>query len=426
MPWQLEVTYRGVPFFVEASDDEFTRRGAHHQYPFKSKGIYEDLGAEDAVYNLSGYVTEHSPGGYAAARDKLLEACTSGGIGDLNHPYYGKKRVQCLACRVSHTDRENGVARFALTFLEAEEPGAIVEVEDGAAKVSAAADAAQEATVNAFARMWDVAGAPGFVYEAAQDLVEDVGAAIDELAGPLPEIISAGEKFLGGTAKLLGVGREALDDPKLFLTRQARGLGGLINNALSLGVRIAGLGRTLSLLAKDASAAHATQQRVSATGTAQSPTGQIWSAVPGKTANRGKQAENQDALQTLMQRNGVIEAARQCPYMPFQSREEAVAVRDSLTEQLDALANRAPEDVYCALEALRVAVVADITRRGPELGRIGAYTPHDTRPALCVAYEVYDTAGADGALATEICNRNTLMHPGFVTGGKPLEVKLDV
>lgn len=419
MAWQLDVSYRGVPFFVDATDDEYARRGAHHQYPRRDKGTWEDLGKDDTVYSLNGYVTELSPGGYAAARDKLIAACTAGGLGDLVHPYYGTKKVQCTACRVMHSDRENGMARFALSFIEADEPAAPAEVNDSAAKINDAADAALEAALKDFAGNWNLAGVPGYVHDAATGLVQSVADALTGLAGPLPGILEDTAKFVGGTAKLLGVTREALDNPMAFFMRQANGLtGGLLGNGLALGRKVAGLGRMLSLLSGKEKDAYATQQRFSATG-------QSWPAVPAYTANRKTQAGNQEALLALVERTAVIDAARLTPYMPLESREEAEAVRDALTEQIDALAEKAPDTLYRRLESLRAAVVADITKRGPELGRIGSHTPKATRPALVLAYELYGDIGRDAARATELAVRNGICHPGFVPGGQALEVKLD-
>lgn len=420
MAWQLDVSYRGVPFFVQGTDDEYARRGAHHQYPQRDKGTWEDLGQDDTVYNLTAYVTELSPGGYAAARDKVIAACTAGGLGDLVHPYFGTKKVQCTSCRVTHNDKENGVARFTLSFIEADEPAAPEEADDSAAKVNDAADAAEEAALDDFADNWNLAGVPGYVYDAAAGLVQDVADALTEFAGPLPGILEDTGKFISGTAKLLGVVREALDDPMAFFMRQATALagGGLLGSALALGRSVAGLGRMLSSLSGSEKEGYKTQQSFRTTG-------QSWPAVPAYTENRKTQAGNQAALQALVERTAVIEAARMTPYMPLESREDAVAVREALTEQIDALAEKAPDTLYRRLETLRAAVVADITKRGPELGRIGSYTPKATRPALVVAYEVYRDIGRDAGRATELAARNRVKHPGFVPGGTALEVKLD-
>lgn len=419
MAWQLDVNFRGVPFFVDAADDEFARRGAHHQYPQRDKGTWEDLGKDDNVYSLNGYVTELSPGGYAAARDKLIAACTAGGLGDLIHPYYGTKKVQCTSCRVTHSDKENGVARFAVSFIEADEPAAPVEVDDSAAKVNDAADAAQEAALDDFADNWNLAGVPGYVYDAGTELVQDVADTLTELAGPLPGILEDTSKFISGTARLLGVAREALDNPMAFFMRQTNSLtGGLLGNGLALGSKVAGLARMLSLLSGSEKDAYKTQQRFSTTGHG-------WSSVPTYTGNRRVQAGNQDALQALVERTAIIDAARMTPYMPFESREEAVAVRDALTEQIDSLAEKASDTLYKRMETLRAAVVADITKRGPELARIGSYTPKATRPALVVAYELYHDLGREADKSTELAMRNGVNHPGFVPGGQILEVKLD-
>lgn len=419
MAWQLDASYRGVPFFVDATDDEFARRGAHHQYPRRDKGTWEDLGKDDSVYSLNGYVTELSPGGYAAARDKLIAACTAGGLGDLVHPYFGTKKVQCTTCRVMHSDRENGVARFALSFIEADEPVAPAEADDNAAKVNDAADAAQDAALEDFAESWNLAGVPGYVYDAATGLVQDVANTLTELAGPLPGVIEDTGKFISGTAKLLGMAREALDNPMAFFMRQANSLtGGLLGDGLALGGKVAGLGRMLSLLSGNEKDAYKNQQIFRATG-------QSWPSVPTYTENRKTQAGNQQALQALVERTAVIDAARMTPYMPLESREEAEAVRNALTEQIDALADKAPDKLYKRLEVLRAALVAGITKRGPELGRIGSYTPKATRPALVVAYEIYQDIGREAERATELAARNGVHHPGFVPGGQTLEVKLD-
>lgn len=427
MAWQLEASYRGVPFYVRATEDEFARRGAHHQFPQRDKGVWEDLGKDDPVYSVNAYVTELSPGGYKAARDKLIAACTAGGLGDFVHPYYGVKKVQCTSCRVSHDDHENGVARFSLSFIEADEPAAPAEADNSAAKVNGAADAAQDATVDSFAGNWDLAGTPSYVYDAAKDLMQDVADALTELAGPLPGILGDTTKFVGGTANLLGVAREALDDPMPFFMRRSTALtgGGLLGNALVLGKSVAGLGRMLSLFSGTEKQGYKTQQRFMATGSASSATGRDWPAVPMTTANRKRQAKNQEALLALVERTAVIEACRMTPYIPLESRTEAVAVRDALTDRLDALAEKAPDVLYKRLEALRTAVVADITKRGPELSRIGSYTPKVTRPALVLAYELYRNLGTDANRATELAARNRITHPGFVPGGQALEVKLN-
>lgn len=420
--WQLDVSYRGVPFFVENAEDEYARRGAHHQYPQRGKGVFEDLGQDDTVYNLSGYVTELSPGGYAAARDKLIDACTAGGLGNLVHPYLGTKKVQCTACRMAHNDKENGVARFTLSFIEADEPAPPAEAFDPAAQINEAADAALEAALEDFAYNWSLAGLPGFVSDAAVSLTDSVAAAFTELAGPLPGLMGDTSKFIAGTAKLLGVAAEALDYPKAFFLRQVNGLtGGLSGDALTLGRQIAGLGRMLSILSGSEKEGYNTQQAFKSTGAS----GPAWAEVPEYTENRKAQARNQAALGNLIERGAVIDAARMTPYLPFDSREEAVAVRDTLGEQLDALADAAPDALYQRLEVLRAAVLADITRRGPKLGSVGSYMPLSTRPALVVAYELYRDIGPGAELATELAARNQLAHPGFVPGGQVLEVKLN-
>jgi prophage DNA circulation protein len=102
----------------------------------------------------------------------------------------------------------------------------------------------------------------------------------------------------------------------------------------------------------------------------------------------------------------------------FASHQEAAAVREALAVALEAEAETADDAVYQALMDLRAAVVADITARGANLARIVTLRQPGTLPALVVAHRLY----GDAARAEEIVARNALRHPGFVPGGRDLQV----
>ncbi len=97
-------------------------------------------------------------------------------------------------------------------------------------------------------------------------------------------------------------------------------------------------------------------------------------------------------------------------------------MRTEVTDRLDTLMESATDDEsYQALADLRSATAKDITARGADLARVVAYDPPATRPALVIAYDLYEDAGRDA----EIVGRNHVRHPGFVPGGQPLEVLSD-
>jgi prophage DNA circulation protein len=70
--------------------------------------------------------------------------------------------------------------------------------------------------------------------------------------------------------------------------------------------------------------------------------------------------------------------------------------------------------------------VRDITARGADLSRLVHITSPQTRPALSLAWQLYgDDPDAVSTRADEIARRNRLAHPGFVPGGRDIEVIAD-
>gem|GEM_PF-3795313 len=141
---------------------------------------------------------------------------------------------------------------------------------------------------------------------------------------------------------------------------------------------------------------------------------------------RRQQAANQAALFAVIARCAVVEAVRSSIYLPFASADESVAVRDTLYDALDTLMLDAPDGVYAALHDLRSAMVRDITARGADLARLSKITLPGSVPALVLSYKLYGS----GAYAEELIGSNqaaaTVMHPLFMPGGSPLEVRRDV
>lgn len=87
----------------------------------------------------------------------------------------------------------------------------------------------------------------------------------------------------------------------------------------------------------------------------------------------------------------------------------------------------AGDDVYWTFADLRAAVIKDVNIRAAKLPQLTSITPMQTRPALALAHEIYGDDPAKAiAMADEMVTRNDIRHPGFVTGGRALEVLIDV
>ena len=81
------------------------------------------------------------------------------------------------------------------------------------------------------------------------------------------------------------------------------------------------------------------------------------------------------------------------------------------------MALSASDDLYNSLSDLSAAIVADLGTR-PGLPSLVALTLTVDLPALVIAQRLY----GDAARAEDIVARNQVAHPGFVPGGRTLEV----
>jgi prophage DNA circulation protein len=103
----------------------------------------------------------------------------------------------------------------------------------------------------------------------------------------------------------------------------------------------------------------------------------------------------------------------------FDSYDEAIAFRDQIFDAIDAQAAIAPDDdVYSALMDVRAQLAAAVPGTAVDLPRLVHVTPATTVPALVLAYRLY----GDVDLADDLAARNRVARPGFVPGGRQLQV----
>jgi len=406
-------SFRGVPFFVSSTDSEYARRGQHHEFPQRDRGYFEDLGDADPSFSFEAYVTENLPGGYMDARDKLVAACRTPGLGELVHPYRGSKRVVCTRCVVRESVDDGGVARFQLSFLESGERESPAARTDHFSAISAVSDTALDVGLDDFADTFSVAGFPQFVSDAAS---LDIGSALDDLQAACPSLSTTENAmggFLRGALNMLDMATSLTIEPVSFLWRTVSmsrlGLSGLLGDAMGLGYRLAGLMRLLSPAAGSYDSAFSAQRS-------------LWdfslTATSATTPSRTQQAANTTAVAGLIRQCALIESARLTPLITLATRDEAVQLREELADRLDDEAGRASDPVYAALQDVRSATVSALSSRAPQLSQVSSFVPSSTMSSLVAAYEVY----GDCRRASDIVQRNHVRHPGFLPGGQPLEV----
>lgn len=408
MAWRDQLqkgSFRGAPFFWHRADSEVGRKTARHDYPLRDEAYVEDLGKLPREFTLEVYVLGPE---YMAARDKLIKALEEPGPGTLVHPTMGSMKASLAnRARMSESTDEGGMARFTLAFVVSSDNRYPDTAKDTAGTVATRTATAKAAASTDFTDTFSVSGFAGWIGDAGLGVVNTAIDGIGSVKGLVkpPLVPAAATNFTTSLALLKGSASS------------------LIRQPLSLVSGLMGFVDSVSGLSDDPFAVLNGYRSLFDWGSDLKP-------VPRTTSNRIVQADNQTALVSLVQRSAVIEAARVASTVDFDplvaserpTYQEATALRDEIADRLDTLMLDTNNDtLYQALADLRVAVIIDITSRGADLSRTVSWTPATTLPALVVAYALY----GDAERADEVVVRNRVRHPGFVPGGRPLEVLID-
>jgi prophage DNA circulation protein len=384
-------SFRGVPFLTTKSDGQIGRRNVVNEYPNKDEAYVEDMGLKARVFTLDIFVLGDD---YMTARDTLEAAFEKEGPGELVHPWRGRMTVSVTDCRPSESIDQGGRQSWSVTFTQTGENKQPNIRPDTAAIVDITADNAIAASENDFAETFNVDGLPEFV---EADAMTQINTALsDTLAlarGMLPDmgILSAFISNANGIVSKLTQLMRLPTNLASSITGQISGFLGLASGPLSAFNALKNLFGT----------SHKSVNRT--------------------TPSRIQQDDNRKAVADLTRRTAIIEAARTTASINFDSTMQAVQVRNEIVDAIEAEQLTAPDEVFNSLSDLRTAVVRDINARTTDLPNLIKYTPKATLPAVVLAYMIYGDAKKD----EDIVNRNAVAHPGFVQGGKALEVLTD-
>lgn len=398
--WRTQLqpaSFRGVPFHVRSADTEEGRRGVLHEYPLRDDPFVEDMGRKAGEFSLEAFVLGDD---YFPARDALRDALKQPGSGELVHPTLGRMQVALVASVrfVESLVDEGGMARFTLRFTETVENLQPTGDTNTSYVADAAADVAEEAASGEFADGFNVAGQPEFVGTDAKALLGEALKSINAASASITPDLSVVNEFVADLGAVTASLANLITTPATLATRifgLYAGLRGAIQRPFDA---LAAMGRLLGYGSK-------------------SPN------PPATTPARRAQVANRTAIEALVRRAAVIEAARASAHLDFVASRitytQAVVLREQLADALEDEAATASVATFNALMDLRAAVVRDITVRGADLPRLVTISMPATLPALVVAYRAFGDATRDA----EIVARNPLIvrHPGFVPGGIALE-----
>lgn len=386
-----QASFRGVPFKVESHDLDAGRRGVQHEYAQRDKPYTEDLGRKGRQFTIEGFVVGSE---YMTERDALIAACEQEGSGELIHPYLGRQVVNCFGCKVRESARDGGMATFSLTFVEAGEVEFPSQKNDAKAGLLGAVDDAIDAAKASFDKRFSVLGQPGFVSDSA------IGS-INSYADTLSNLSKGASASSSGLAEL-GWAVKKLKGRALDLIKTPGKLSKQLADSLAILRQIADAPREV----------FAALAALFGFGSGDKP-------IPTTTATRRQQAKNAKILNGTISIIATLEATKAAAEIEYESTEDAEVIRDELIENLDAQMEETDDDfLFTKLQAVRSRLIAAVPPPDENLATVAHYELKKTLPSLVVAYEIYESE----AFEADLIDRNKVQHPGFVIGGRMLEV----
>lgn len=402
MSWATQnlrpASFRGVPFEVDSDERSAGRRVEVTEFAKRDRPAFEDFGAKLRRLSIEAVLVGDDAVAQAA---RLEQALCQPGSGILIHPWYGELTIVVVdEVRTRHVAREGRVARISFACVEIGDATAYpTATQDTSARVYDTRTAALDALSRDFQRGYRMGGAPDWAGELIAGRVRSLG----------PVLIDAASRsgLLDGPAGAVADQAARLSSGTGIDIVSSSGLAARIFDALA-SLRGSGSRSTDALYAVSS-----------------------WSAAPTAigtaTPSRQQAAVAADALGRLVPAAAAIEAGGSAPDITWSSRDQAIAWRDRTSDQLADAAETVGaagwDDSYRAIGTLRSAIVRDVNRRAAPLPRLSTTRLGRTIPSTLAAYRL-DGDALDTLFdrADDITTRNRIAHPGFVPGGRDLEI----
>lgn len=389
-------SFRGVAFFVDLAAKEFGPRTVSHGMTLRTEPVHEFLGALPESFTIEALLY----GDDLDAQSRVFDAAlTEQATGRLVHPLYGELDAVVIGpVRSSLSTREGRVLRYSIPFQRAGGEASPTTRVDTVARVNSAAALAKTAVIDEFANAFAAAGQHALVLDAARASLTSVASSI--LA-----------RFRGWAATSIVANASAA------ASRLANASDALLAAPSDLASELYGLVQTAAPAERGADLLLS----IAADGALTLP------VAPVTTPARVRAAGNDAALVQLVRAAAAIEAVTAGTVAGWESRDEAEAWRNEAGDLLAAISeSAATETTWKRMADLRATVTRDVAVRALPLPRLRTTVPVQTESSLLIAYRLDgDDLTTLFDRAAEIVTRNRIRHPGFVPGGRALEVLVD-
>lgn len=406
MGWHEEyqqASYKNVPFKVKRIGSGYGRYYKDHAYPQTDDVSADDITRKPRKFSIEGYVIGAD---YNSQLRPLIRAIEQGGYGELVHPYRGVEYVLATDLEITEVDDEGGIARFNLDFIEAGKKKFPDINTDGKYKLYASADSLITAAKTRFENTVKLAGVTDEVRNGAIGTVSKIFTAVKNIstASSLPQSVIGSSDYAQDFANMQ------------FLFNQIIHPGALIKQTVSDYANL--ITTVFGIVLDNGSADNGdwTRKVIEPTRNTSYP------VIPENTSNNADQNVNAAISTEFVNVVGIATEAKSLSNTVFESRQQAVEVRDDLIDQIDLLLERDQfKTTYSYLRDLKSQIILNGFPDETTLKRIRKVILPATTNSILLAYDVYE----DISRADDIVKRNKVRHPGFISGDTELEILVD-
>lgn len=388
-----KASFRGVSFRIESHSLAGGRRGVQHEYAQRDEPFTEDTGRKARKFSVDAYILGED---YMPSRDALKNALEEFGPGELIHPYLGRHMVNCFDYTLKESTRDGGMAIFTISFVEAGKEQFPDSRADALSSTLAAAQAVKDSKLEQFKKGFSVAKKPQFVLDAATEKIRNISDMLASAQDKSGGFLAASASAAAAIMSLRSQAEQLIHAPERLFSEIEKSFA-LLFDAIT-----------------DKRSGFEASSALTGYGNNDDEVAPI-------TVTRQQQGNNQNELNSATRLIALAEASVSAVQIDFESRKDAQGIRSTLLRTIDDESDAAgTDDVYEALQDLRVEIAKHIPGDAENLSIVSEITPKETTTSLTLAYDVYGSVSREA----EVVQRNKIRTPGFIAGGSPVEVLL--
>jgi prophage DNA circulation protein len=412
-------SFRGLRFGVTGGVLRFGRRNAIHEYPFRDTVWVEDLGRSRREIHITGFLVGDD---VIARRDALIAAAERSGDGELVHPTLGARQVALIEC--SSSESVEGRV-FELQFVFVEQGARVYPAGSAsAAPATAAADDAQAAANDEFADSVGTRLQSPDNAARAQAVAAHFAARARGAGEASTMLFNMSALLQGNFGVLLRVGRglafnqvvaPIMNATLNTLTGRASAARVAISSAIDDFVSVATAGNRFTFPAAAMTLTEAVRAAAPTPGDAILAMLGLAAFTDSFESSIDDEVRVHDAVVLHVQRAAATSLIRAAAEYRPASAQDALAVRDAVSEVLDAQISLAGQGsrgdaVFVAMRTARSEIVKLLNATGAQLPQLITVQVAQPMPSLVLAQRLYRDAGR----SDELIRRAAPAHPAFM------------